>query len=313
MISLNEIYQKYEKIIVWGAGGSFKNSFSGGMRIDYIIDSDETKWGKKIGDGIRIEPPQKLLSEKPEKTVVIICSVYWKEIMKEISNSFDIFLPCMIEPNPFQKDTIYKRGFSLFAEDAIVKGISDRYHININHYIDIGANHPYGGNASFLFYLNGATGCLVEPNKQHIELLKKFRPNDKVINKGVSNKENDGKKSTYYMVKDIDTINTFSEVAVKRYRDKGLQIEEKSLEMISLDSLIEDYGKKINYISIDVEGLEFEILKDFDFKRYDIEIFNIEKSDVRCKNLLLSSGYEKAGETPSNWIFVKEGFIHEEY
>ena len=63
MISLNEIYQKYEKIIVWGAGGSFKNSFSGGMRIDYIIDSDETKWGKKIGDGIRIEPPQKLLSE----------------------------------------------------------------------------------------------------------------------------------------------------------------------------------------------------------------------------------------------------------
>lgn len=313
MMSLNEIYEKYQKIIVWGAGGNFINSYSGSIRIDYIVDSDKKKWGKTIGDGIKIEPPHKILSEEPEKTVIIICSDYWKEIMEEINDSYDVYLPCMIEPNPFQKDTMYKRGFSLFAEDAIIEGISNRYHISIDHYIDIGANHPYYGNTSILFYLNGATGCLVEPNAQHIELLKRFRPNDKVINKGVSDKENDGKILTYYMVKDIDTINTFSREVVKKYRDKGLQIEEKMLEMVSLDSIIDNYGKKINYISIDVEGLEFKILKDFDFKKYGIEIFNIEKGDEKCKDLLLNSGYEKAGETPSNWIFVKEGLIHEEY
>ena len=208
---------------------------------------------------------------------------------------------------------MYKSGFSLFAEDALVKGISDRYHIDILHYVDIGANHPYFGNASVLFYLNGATGCLVEPNEEHIALLKKSRPNDIVINKGISNEANDGKSLIYYMVKGIDTINTFSKDVAENYGKKGLQLEEKKIEVICLNTVMEEYGEKVNYISIDVEGGEFEILKDFDFKKYDVEIFNIEKGDDRCNQLILNEGYEKAGETPSNWIFVKKGLIHEKY
>ena len=311
VIRLEELQEGYEKIVVWGAGGKFESSFSGNLRIDYLVDSDIQKHGRTVS-GLKIEPPWKLLSEEPKRTAVIICSNYWREITAEIKNTFDVYMDVMIQPNPFQKNLMYKSGFSLFAEDALIKGICDRYHIDILHYVDIGANHPYFGNASILFYLNGASGCLVEPNEAHAALLKKSRPNDIVINKGVSSRENDGKKLIYYKVKDVDTINTFSGAVAESHRKRGFQVKEEQVQVASLNSILEKYGKKVNYISIDVEGGEFEILNDFDFIKYDVEIFNVEKGDDRCKQLILNQGYEKAGETPSNWIFVKKGLIHEE-
>lgn len=313
MIGLEEIQDKYEKIVIWGAGSTFINSFSGNMKIDYIVDSDRQKWGEIIGNNLKIESPEKLLTEDPTRTAIIICSIYWREIAAEIRNAYDVYLDVMIQPSPFQKNLMYKSGFSLFAEDAMIKGIADRYHIDVLHYVDIGANHPYFGNASVLFYLNGATGCLVEPNARLIPLLEKCRVNDLVINKGVSSQDNNGKSMIYYDVEDIDTISTFSKEVVEKYRKKKIPYMEKCIEMICLNSLLDEYAEKVNYISIDVEGGEFEILKDFDFKKYDIEFLNIEKGDNRCISLILENGYEKAGETPSNWIFIKNGIIHEEY
>lgn len=92
----------------------------------------------------------------------------WVEILKqirEIRKDIKVYLPFMLEErsdNYFEQ--VSKKSFALFAEDAIIQGISKRYQIPIKHYIDIGANHPILGNATFAFYLNGAKGFLVEPN-----------------------------------------------------------------------------------------------------------------------------------------------------
>jgi FkbM family methyltransferase len=47
---------------------------------------------------------------------------------------------------------------------------------------------------------------------------------------------------------------------------------------VSLNDLLEEYSapSKIDYISIDTEGSEFEIIKNFNFTKYDVEIFTIE-------------------------------------
>ena len=74
----------------------------------------------------------------------------------------------------------------------------------------------------------------------------------------------------------------------------------------------EEYGEKVNYISIDTEGLEWEILKEFNFEKYDVEIFNIEKSGDNVKNLLIEKNYKLVMQTISNWIFVKNGLVDEE-
>jgi FkbM family methyltransferase len=54
------------------------------------------------------------------------------------------------------------------------------------------------------------------------------------------------------------------------------------VETVSLNDLLEGYGAptKIDYISIDTEGSEFEIIKNFNFNKYDVEIFTIEHNSA---------------------------------
>lgn len=54
------------------------------------------------------------------------------------------------------------------------------------------------------------------------------------------------------------------------------------VETVSLNDLLEEHGAptKIDYISIDTEGSEFEIIKNFNFDKYDVEIFTIEHNSA---------------------------------
>lgn len=303
----------YEKIVVWGCGKMFVNKYPQLLiQIDYVVDSDKEKQGKEVF-GIKIAAPEVLLSEDTKTTAVIICSVYEQEIKQQLETmgGFDVYTPFMIVPDLFGKNDL-ALSYALFAEDAIIRGMAKRYQLKINHYIDIGANHPYYGNATALFYVEGATGCLVEPNAKYAPILKKYRAHDVVVQAGISSNENDGKDRLYYEIEGMDTRNTFSKQTAELYKENKFAVKESKLSLISLNKLMEEYGEPVDYISIDVEGLEFEILEGFDFEKYNSVIFwNIEKGDIKVKELLLKNGFELAAETLSNWIFVRNGLARE--
>lgn len=311
---LSELGKKYNKIIGWGVGDKFLNSYTDNIPITYMVDSNKSKQGTYC-KGIVVESPEKILKEEMQKVCIIVFSeLYWKDIVMQIGNmeiTSDVLLPSMIYPDPLYNELGYKRAFALFAEDAIIKGISQRYGIEIKHYIDIGANHPINGNATILFYLGGATGCLVEPNCDYVASLKASRPMDTVWNLGIAGVSKDGMESQYFQIEGLDTRNTFSAEVADYYKENGFVVQTKLIKLISLNSLLDKYGEKVNYINIDVEGLEYEIIKDFDFNKYEVEFFNIEKGNVLVKELMINHDYELAAETPSNWIFVRAGLIHE--
>lgn len=312
MITISELYKNYNKIVIWGGGGKFEKTYDGVLRFDYIVDSDEKKWGTEI-KGLTIYSPKKLLSE--EYTVaIIICSNYWEEIVEQIkcmNCPSRVFLPDMLEPNPFSSAGYYKKSFALFAEDGIIEGLSSRYNINIKHYIDIGANHPLAGNATALFYLKGATGCLIEPNGEYTKMLRMFRPKDKVLHMGISDDNAAGGELDYYKIDGLVWRNTFSAEVAEKYRMMGYTISKEKVMVESLNNIIKKYDKKIQYISIDVEGLEWYVLKDFEFEKHNVEIFNIEKGDENVRELMHTKGYVIVAETLSNWIFLKDGLVCE--
>lgn len=308
-----ETIKSYKKIVIWGGGNTLLNTPIDDLEIAYIVDNDQKKWGSFFKE-IKVEAPEKLLQEDMSKICIIIFSIYWREIIVQIEHmkiTCKVILPSMISPNPFIRNNIYKRSFALFAEDAVIKGIMSRYGVEIRHYVDIGANHPINGNATYLFYLEGASGCLVEPNCVYMDVLKQSRPRDVVCNFGIAGKDSDGKICEYFEIKGIDTRNTFSKETAQYYVEKGYEVYTKFVKLMSLNSLLEYYGKRVDYINIDVEGLEYDILKDFDFKKYCIPFFNIEKGNMEIKELMGQQGYEIAAETPSNWIFVQNGKIRE--
>lgn len=308
MVSI-DVLREYKKIVVWGAGKKSSGGFWRGLiHIDYIVDSDKAKWGKELF-GIKIKSPKTLLYEDVKGTAILICSVYEKEIREQIKSmgfQSDVYASAEIIPN-IPGGGYCKVSYSQYGEDAIIQGLTKQYNIQIKHYMDIGANHPCYGNATLVFYLEGATGCLVEPNSDYIQILKNYRPNDTVIQCGVSSNENDGKELLYYEIERWNTRNTFSKEQADEYRKRDYLVNEKYVPMISLNRLIEKFGQKVDYISIDVEGLEYEILKDFDFGKYNILIWNIEKSDSAVNDILLKNNYTLVAETLSNEIYLKNG------
>ena len=67
---------------------------------------------------------------------------------------------------------------------------------------------------------------------------------------------------------------------------------------LCLNHLFKKYElKEVDYISIDTEGNEYEILKNFNFKKYKVNIFTVEhnfnfEKRKKIKNLLRDNGYK---------------------
>lgn len=135
-------------------------------------------------------------------------------------------------------------------------------------------------------------GILVEPAKFFHESLKKNRSCH--IDYGcVWSTSNSFINFFEDKAPSLSTINKFKNFdSHKREQSKIYQIE-----TISLSDLLKKYNapKKIEYLSIDTEGSEFEILNNFNFNKYEFKIItcehNFNKNREKINNLLSKNGY----------------------
>ena len=104
---------------------------------------------------------------------------------------------------------------------------------------------------------------------------------------------------------ELSTINKYSESDIhKQNRRKGKKYEVKT---ITLESLLDEYNSPniIDYLSIDTEGSEYDILKDFNFNKYQFKIITVEhnfsENRVKIKSLLESKGYKRVYENLSKF------------
>ncbi len=79
------------------------------------------------------------------------------------------------------------------------------------------------------------------------------------------------------------------------------------VETLSLNDLLirHEAPKRIDYMSVDTEGSEFEILSAFDFSRYDVRLFSIEHNNTdqeeRLDGLMAANGYTRKFPEFSQW------------
>ena len=91
------------------------------------------------------------------------------------------------------------------------------------------------------------------------------------------------------------TIDSFSENSHQFYK-KGEKYKVKTISLLDLLD-INNAPKIIDYLSIDTEGSEFEILNAFDFQKYKFNVITCEHnfSPMRDKinKLLINKGYKR--------------------
>lgn len=199
-----------------------------------------------------------------------------------------------------QFSTIYKKQGFMFLSAYLVTALNDTYvkkHIHGSHsqkgedliidkilgnikkgfYIDVGAHNPNIFNNTKRFYMRGWSGINIEPNPVLFKEFVRQRKRDTNLNIGIKKKS--GRAQFYEFVS--DGLSTFSKDEVKKNTQLGYKLkQERELRVDSLKNVIEEHGKaNIDFISIDTEGLDFEVLESNDWKKFRPTVVCIETGD----------------------------------
>lgn len=206
-----------------------------------------------------------------------------------------------------------KKTYSMYGEDIII----DRFFKNKKKgfYVDIGCYHPLEGSNTYLLFKKGWNGINADVNSLSIELFNRAREKDHNVNLAVSNNK---QKLKIYFRKKINMLNTSSKKLAKIHFRNGFQ--ERVINACPLNEIIKKSkfnSKKIDFLNIDVEGKELNVLESLNFSRYKpklicIEIHNHEKMydqnyDYLKRNsvykFLIRKGYKVIWKNGFSFIF----------
>lgn len=182
-------------------------------------------------------------------------------------------------------------------------------------YVDVGAHHPSRFSNTYLFYKKGWKGINIDATPGSMKLFKKYRPRDINIEVPISNSS---KKVNYYMFNE-SALNSLSSELSKN-RDINTRYKIKKIIKIKPEKLSKVLDKylppdiNIDFMSIDVEGYEYNVLASNNWERYRPTYLLVEILKNKLKStskydiymLLKDKNYELFGKTGRTIIFKKK-------
>jgi FkbM family methyltransferase len=210
-----------------------------------------------------------------------------------------------------------KVTYAQFADDLVAANLLYGVGVVELTYLDIGAYDPINDNNTYHFYLEGSRGVLVEPNPAITERLKSVRPRDTVLVAGIG--VDDAPEADYYML-DNPGLNTFDKDQAERIARETKHKIQKVIKMplMNINRVIAEHlgGKAPDLISIDIEGLDYAVLKTLDFNKYrpklicaETLITNTMRHNPDTTKLLVEHGYEVRGMTYANTMYLDKKLI----
>lgn len=159
-------------------------------------------------------------------------------------------------------------SFSQFGEDRLIwKYFGEK---NDGFFVEVGANDPENRSQTFFLERKGWRGILVEPQASCCEKLRRIRPQAQVFQVACGAPDQRGKARFQ-----INENDAFSKLSQNLPASPEAKYEE--VQVVTLDDILtQAQNPGIDFVSIDVEGFELQVLRGFNLAKHQPKLLLIE-------------------------------------
>jgi FkbM family methyltransferase len=194
---------------------------------------------------------------------------------------------------------IFERA--IFPQEGETQTVGEFLDADRGFFVDVGANDPKNGSQTWLLEQRGWTGVLVEPQPDLAQRLRLERV-AKVYAVACSTPADAGKSMTLHLAGIQSSLNP-DYFVFKMRREGAVEVPVKTL-----DEILEDANAPapLDFVSIDVESREIDVLEGFDLERWRPNLLLIEDLvlDRRLHRYLKGRGYKWVRRTAINSWYV---------
>jgi FkbM family methyltransferase len=207
-------------------------------------------------------------------------------------------------------DPFVNLAYSQDGEDMILRRLFERQESGF--YVDVGAHHPYRFSNTCYFNRRGWRGINIDPNPDAIAAFRRDRPSDINICVGVS--DTAGDLSFHFF--NEPALNTFdADLAAERADLAGYRLlSTRIVPVRRLDGLLAEHlppNRRIDFLSIDVEGMDLSVLRSNDWNRFRPCILLVEAHERAIEAIdkdpinvfVVAAGYQLIAKTLNTLIY----------
>lgn len=180
-------------------------------------------------------------------------------------------------------------------------------------YLDVGAYDGIAFSNTYFFESLGWDGILVEAVPEFYQACLSSRPNSKSVN-AVAGKVNSEGSISFSVAEGRGGVGTLSYYGnnpqqLERITREGGTVRTAAIPVVSLNQILQDHHEGIDFVSIDVEGSELDVLQGFDLERFRPRVLVVEDNsagaDTGVKDYLSNHGYEERLRCEQNVFYTR--------
>lgn len=181
-------------------------------------------------------------------------------------------------------------------------------------YVDVGAHHPFTYSNTAVLSKWGWSGVNIDPSPDAFKLFEIYRPNDINVQSGVGVQ---AALMKYFAFRE-SALNTFDSDIASRHESTGRKVTSVTdVPVKPLADILDNYmlgNRKIDFLNVDVEGFDLDVLKSNNWEKYMPSIIAIEQHSLSLKGVLDSDvsaylegfGYCPWAKTASTVFYVSK-------
>ncbi|MCS6928063.1 MAG: FkbM family methyltransferase [Saprospiraceae bacterium] len=186
----------------------------------------------------------------------------------------------------------YRRSYAQDGEDMVFLSFYEGAKGYKGFYVDVGAHHPVRFSNTMALYQRGWRGINIDPTPGSMLPFRWLRPRD--INLEIAIGKNSG-KATFFCFNE-PALNTFDEETARLHLQNSRYYIKKTIEVTiePLCAVLQKYlpaNQTIDLLTIDVEGLDLQVLQSNDWSKYSPSFVMVEDINFSIENCNLSETY----------------------